>query len=129
MPRFRITHIEIDDPNEAMVLAALGGLSAPVPQNVTVEVPIELPPAADPKRTPRKALPPTEKAGVEPRKGTITDRILDVLRRGPRSSLELTSLLHLEPQSVYSTCSLLKSKGLLESKTDDADGTRRWHVR
>lgn len=45
------------------------------------------------------------------------------------SSLELCKELKLEPPQVYAPVSMLKGKGLVESKNDDErDGTRRYFL-
>ncbi len=52
--------------------------------------------------------------------------ILNALAKKPLSSLELRDLLKVEPQKIYAANNSLKTKGLIESRNDENDGTRRW---
>ena len=77
---------------------------------VELEEPRKLLPAVRPK--PVKTANPI-KHESEPRGNmTIGNSIVAALKKRALSSLELIELLKLTPQTVYSTCSTLKSKGV-----------------
>ena len=94
---------------------------------VELEEPRKLLPAVRPK--PVKTANPI-KHESEPRGNmTIGNSIVAALKKRALSSLELIELLKLTPQTVYSTCSTLKSKGVIEGRIEGDDETRRWYVK
>lgn len=124
----------------AIIRAALGveavsaALPPPIPSaplaeaivehELEPETPRRLAPAKVPKALPAPATRSAPGGG-----DTITARILEALKKKPMSSLELCQYLKLEPNQVYAPASAMKSKGQLENKIDENDGTRRWFVK
>jgi hypothetical protein len=145
--KLRSIELEMDDATavncaEAIRMLLSGGPTSnrPVPVAAVHEVPGLEPPAEEhrapaprPKPARKTAAPGArvEKATVHPPQSSgdsIGSRILAALKKQPLSSLELAEELKLDPKQVYTPCSLLKSKGELESRIDDTDGTRRWFL-
>jgi len=151
MARLRFTSFEIDDATleqVALIRTAMGGQAveapAPVAEGSAAAVAAEI--GGQVERDLRRVLEPKEEAAVlrRPRQakaapaaaepegeklpGGIAGQILPVLARAPRSSLELAALLKLEPKQVYMPLKMLKDKGLIVSRDDESDGTRRYFL-
>ena len=67
-------------------------------------------------------------AAAAPASGSTNDLILQSLRKGPKSPMELAKSLGMQnnPQNMYAATSVLKAKGLIESKPvggENDDGT------
>ena len=72
------------------------------------------------------AVVPDEEPG-ELREGSMAHQFLALIRKKPLSSLELCAALKVEVGVVYAVASVLRKKGLTESRLDlDGDGTRRY---
>ena len=57
----------------------------------------------------------------------MAHQFLALIRKKPLSSLELCAALKVEVGVVYAVASVLRKKGLTESRLDlDGDGTRRY---
>lgn len=155
MATLRLIHIEIDGAEQTyadIIRGAVGGLMAgslvageslarpallqpvrPDPPQIAAPEPVAEQPrrkAGRPKKAPaakREAASATPALRQAPGGGdSIGQRILDALAKKPLSSMELSEHLKVQPQNIYATNSVLKGKGLIESRTDESDGTRRW---
>lgn len=141
MAKIHAVIIDAEVENEETIrslLSAIHGTPRPeveAPAAVVLEEPRQLLPFATAKQTrPKKARASATAHETEAPARTgppsIGERVLEALRRKPLSSLELVSLLKAPAQNIYAACSYLKSKGKVDSRTDDdGDGTRRWFVR
>lgn len=107
------------------------------PPKVEAPAQIETEPAHDEGRplisrpaTPRKAIAAPQVVNRSAPGGgdTIGSRILEVLKKKPMSSLELSEAMKLEPPKVYGPLHILKKRGLVDSLNDESDGTRRWFI-
>lgn len=139
MARLRIFQIEIEDAGEGAVNAALSTLhrqiQLPTPPHIVEQAPPVLLPAASEvspspakwasRDAPRKLV---ESSPLAPKGDTIVGKILLVLGKGPKSSIELTDVTGLEMSQVAPATSYLKGKGLIEGRNDPSDETRRWFI-
>jgi DNA-binding transcriptional ArsR family regulator len=91
--------------------------------------------AAEPKATFAASAPataPSAHIGTIPaedelREGTQLHRFLQAIKKRPLSALELCKELGTEISVVYALASVLRKKGLMESKSSEEDGTRRYY--
>jgi hypothetical protein len=146
MAKIHAVIIDAEVENEETIrslLSAIQGTPRPAEAPVITEGPLQLaspveqapeqPPVkrAYQRKQPVKHAPIAAHESEAPRAGgpSIVDRVQEALRKRPMSSMELIQFLKVPAQTVYTACSWLKSKGVVESKIEGDDETRRWYLK
>lgn len=118
-------------PSPAQTRAALPAAPAPEPaveRQTAVRSPLRKKTSEAPAPPARHSAPSSASPSASG-SGSIADRILAGLGKGPRSSAELAQDLGLTPDQVYTPCYMLKKAGRIDSFVDDAkDGARRYRL-